>query len=400
MTARLLAVVLLLFPLGLHAQTPSEAPRPELLGEPFAKAFPALYPRNIWTMRLYQGRLYLGGGNSSNQPPAPNAGPVPLVAYDIKGKSFTTEAVLREEQIDRITPVGGRLCIIGHDPTQNWEFGNLHCRGADGEWIKHRTLPGVLHGYDLAEYGGALVAAVSNREGAALAVSRDQGQSWEIQALGPGRTYALLKVAGRLYAAKTFPKEKRLARDPTNRYPVAEMGPDFMAVPRYDLYAPQLFPQTDLSEDASRKIIRSLEAGDAAFYIGALIHNDHQARPIGLYRAASLRQGDIRVARIALPQGAAPWDIVMYRGTLYILTNTPLGDGYEVAVHAMPPGAEQPPRRLAAFRSATFARSFEVDADALYFGLGCETDRFTEDAPLPPQCGQLLRLAHDVAAPR
>lgn len=44
-----------------------------VLGSPFKKA---AYARNVWDMQLFGGKIYLGHGNSSNNAPSPNAGPV------------------------------------------------------------------------------------------------------------------------------------------------------------------------------------------------------------------------------------------------------------------------------------------------------------------------------------
>lgn len=374
--------------------------QPQVIGEPFASVYPKKpYARNIWVMRLFQGRLYLGSGNSSNEPPAANAGPVPVMVYDPVKKRFEQEGLLKEEQIDRIVTIGKTLCIPGHDPTENWTLGNVHCRQEDGTWIKYRTLPKVIHAYDLTEYHGAMVAGVATEDGAALGVSRDHGQHWAVGPVGYGRTYSLMTVAGQLYAIKVFLPLYKFIKDPDRNYAVAEIGDNWAPIRRRDLDQLEMFPNTEFKDEKWRKIIRVVESGEGAFYIGANEHNDHQSLPFGLYHATSLQRGTTHVTRIPLPPRALPWDIVEYRGILYILTNEPVDGGYSIAVHAAKPDSTQPPARLAVFQSQTFARSFAVDDGGFYFGLGCEAYRAVENAPLSPLCGQLLRLPRVIDPP-
>ncbi|UCG58940.1 MAG: hypothetical protein JSU70_05395, partial [Phycisphaerales bacterium] len=92
------------------------------------------YARNIWDMHVYDGRIYLGAGNSSDGGPVPNAGPVPIICYDPKREGFVREGTVRDEQIDAYCTHGGRLYIPGHDPMQSWDWGNLYCRQDDGRW--------------------------------------------------------------------------------------------------------------------------------------------------------------------------------------------------------------------------------------------------------------------------
>ncbi|QUL57177.1 hypothetical protein KDC22_12320 [Paenibacillus tritici] len=56
-----------------------------VLGSPFKKA---PYARNVWDMQLFDGKIYLGHGNSSNNAPSSNAGPVPIYYWDLAQTSF------------------------------------------------------------------------------------------------------------------------------------------------------------------------------------------------------------------------------------------------------------------------------------------------------------------------
>jgi hypothetical protein len=416
-------------------QAPLPAPLPaqaRLLSKPFTDAFPAKpYARNIWVMRLFNGRLYLGAGNSSNDPPSPNAGPVPLRYHRLTANTETTrpvdDATLEEEQIDRIVEIGNTLCIPGHDPREDWSFGNVHCL-QQGIWIKHRTLPRVLHAYDLTEYKGAMVAAVSTKEGGGVAVSLDHGHSWSIKPVGYGRTYSLLKVDGRLYAVKSFQPARSLAKDPDNNYAVAEVHADWPALPPLDLdqapaelakapyrnYAAaevdplwsvtplrdlgrkDFFPDTPPDVNQSRKIIHTAELRKESYYIGADKHNDHQSLPFGLYRAA-INQGNLVISRVPLPSNDVPWDIIHHGEVLYVLANTRVGAGYRIRIYGLTLNTGKW-QTYAEIQGDTFARSLEADvkddrvapAIDFYLSLGCEVDRPTETPTLPPSCGDVL----------
>ena len=75
------------------------------LGNPAASRYPACWqslPRTPWDLALLDEKLYVGFGNSSNQGPSANAGPLPLLAHNFHKRSWQQEASLSEEQIRRI----------------------------------------------------------------------------------------------------------------------------------------------------------------------------------------------------------------------------------------------------------------------------------------------------------
>ncbi|MEB3307026.1 MAG: hypothetical protein VKK98_02625, partial [Cyanobacteriota bacterium] len=168
------------------------------LGNPAASRYTACWqslPRTPWALGVFEGKLYLGLGNSSNQGPSANAGPVPLLAYHLKRRRWQQEATLPEEQISRFLVHGEQLWIAGEDPRGSWRWGNLYRRtGGKGLWWQQRRLPQFIHAHDLAVHQERLVVAGnvpdavntgphSQRHGSALAVSADGGQSWGVERL-------------------------------------------------------------------------------------------------------------------------------------------------------------------------------------------------------------------------
>ena len=82
---------------GLSQALNDVTPSIERIGNPFSARFPTpdlYYARNVWDMEVYDDRLYLGHGNSNNDGPAPNAGPVEIWSYN--GQTFTTEYTVND----------------------------------------------------------------------------------------------------------------------------------------------------------------------------------------------------------------------------------------------------------------------------------------------------------------
>lgn len=190
------------------------------LGNPAASRYPSCWqslPRTPWDLALFNGRLYVGLGNSSNQGPSANAGPVPLFAYDLKQRRWKEEATLPEEQISRILINGDQLWIAGEDPRGSWRWGNLYRRtGGNPLWWQQRRLPRFIHAHDLAVHQGRMVAAGNvpdavahgaqkDRHGSALALSADAGLTWSVQRLAGWRATALLPFSEALFAVEALP---------------------------------------------------------------------------------------------------------------------------------------------------------------------------------------------------
>ena len=208
---------------------------------------------------MFDGRLYVGLGNSSNQGPSANAGPVPLFAYDLKQRRWHQEATLPEEQISRFLVDGKQLWIAGEDPRDSWRWGNLYRRtGGNRLWWQQRRLPRFIHAHDLAVHQGHLVVAGNvpdavahgtqgDRHGSALAVSSDVGQSWRVQRLAGWRATALLPFSEALFAVEALPgpQLKRWLQQRqrwTQWTPVHQWRNQMGWQPRAEITVEQLFP--------------------------------------------------------------------------------------------------------------------------------------------------------------
>jgi len=375
--------------------------RVERLGNPYQERYPdgeTTYARNIWDMQAFQGALYLGAGNSSNIGPAPNAGPVPIVRFDPGTRTFVREGKVDDEQIDIFQIHDGQLFIPGHDPRESWEWGNFYSREKNAAWIKHRNIPGGLHTYSLAWHQGKLFGALGIRQGAAVAVSEDQGKSWTLAPLGRWRVYGFLHVAGKLYVSKHFPAAAQWKKLPEAQraphYPVYEYTPPNAFTARPDLTHETLFPGASLQAKLATKIVRPLAADGKSIYIGAYAHNDHQYLPFGIFVATSLEAGHPQVEKIPLEETEQPWDLLLHDGYLYVLTSTKQDGAVRIKVWRAPLNDLAQLSEVLEFIAPTFARSFEILGNDFYFGLGCEIENPKQwrQEELNPETGQILRV--------
>jgi hypothetical protein len=369
--------------------------KPDLVGTPFLQRWPdGPYARNIWTMQVFDGRLFLGAGNSSNFGPSSNAGPVPILSYD--GKKFVEEYTVNDEQVARFYQTDDTLYVPGHDPRDDWSFGNLY-RLAGGAWTKLRNIPRGIHVYDIRRFAGRLIA-VGGAYGQPLSawISEDDAASWKPAALIPnpalaeptvpagratkvlgqdtkvvGRFWTLFEIGDKLYASTSAPMGT-VEGDPRPR-----MATLFRFDPAQDGFQPlgfghlsSLFPDTPSVGGQAGLVERWVKLGRETAYIGGWQHNDHQWLPIGLYTASSADNA----RRLPLPESEQPWDLLAEKGRLYCLSSREEGPGqYRVSVTRFDRDLKTGTVVLS-FPAPTFARSFALFQGRLYFGLGTETD--------------------------
>ncbi|HHC11554.1 MAG TPA: hypothetical protein ENK79_02835 [Campylobacterales bacterium] len=374
----------------------------EILGNPYSiiyKSGEFIYARNIWDMQVFNGKLYIGSGNSNNFGPAPNAGRVPIISYNPISDKFTTEYTVAEEQVDCFRILDDKLYIPGHDATQKWDFGNFYTRTKEGKWNKYRTIPNALHVYDITKYNNKLFVALGLNTVSAVGLSGDNGHNWNIQQMGLSysRVYSFLKVSNNLYACKSFsPKWHRnkywSKKRKKNYYSVGEYDGIFFKE-RYDLDSNRLFPNTYLDFKKTKKIIRSESLKNKAIYLGAYIHNNsHQGIPFGAYIATSLEKNKVNIQKVNLPKGYKPWDIIVRYKDVYILCYSLISFRISV-MHAHIDNLIDW-NELFYFKSISFARSFELLDGDFYFGIGSEIDNYKnwKQDELAPDTGNILRV--------
>jgi len=335
----------------------------EKLGNPYQSKYKKgemIYARNIWDMQLFQNRIYLGAGNSSNRGPAQNAGRVPLYYLDIPSNKFVKEYKVAEEQIDLFKIYDKALYIPGHDATQKWTYGNIYKKNS-GKWKKYRTLPKALHVYDLVIYKDKIFTAIGLKGKAAVFVSDDNAKTWKEYFLGKGRVYSFFQIGNTLFATKTFNKKQ------DNKKSVFQWVEGKGFIEGADLSLKKIFPDTKLKK-CSIKLIKSLSVENIVYYLGSYKHNDHQSKPFGVYQA-SIENRKFTAKKIILPVNFLPRDIIQYKNKVYILANKLYKDWYTIKVFSV---EKTLPLEVLSYHYPTLARSFEKYNNCFYFGMGSD----------------------------
>ena len=397
------------------------------LGTPAEKRYSNPYARNVWTLKAFDGKIFVGCGNSSNGGPASNAGPVPVFSFDPRSKKFTEEGSVPDEQIDVYRVIDNVLYIPGHDPKGDWKFCNFYRRKAgSGKWeIKQVSLDtGWPHNYDMTKFDDKLYAA-----GYGLYVSADQGAHFTaVKDVFGGRFYTFLDFPEKVYAVADirFNGGKTQVRDksgkviktfdsPMTGYAgvgVCEKGKGFVSARKITpkgITPEELMPgvQFDKNPDTpydrriKYKICRPLPYKGNVLYIGGIQHNDHQLTPLGAFHAVDGKD-NLQVTAIGLPEKAEPWHFAVAGGKALLLFSVKKTDGKGYVNHVWQSEDGLAFSPLFYFQAKTFARAIEYLDGYLYFGLGTEVAEHGyfvgnslklkfDPAELHPDSGKILR---------
>jgi hypothetical protein len=308
--------------------------RATALGNPATIRYPQCWqslPRTPWDLAVFDGRLYVGLGNASNDGPSANAGPVPLFSLHLGQANaahgrWRQEATLPEEEISRFIARGDALWIPGADARSSWRWGNLYQRSVGVPlWWQERRLPGFIHAYDLSWHQGRIVVAgnvadavshgpEAQRHGSALAVSGDGGRSWQVQRLAGWRATALLPVAGGLFAVEALPGPGlRRWLEQGGRWvrfaAVQELDGEGRWLARADLPPERILPGVKGAGQRFGWIDGVTPSGTAAAWIVSLgPWAKEQPRRVA-FVAQNLRAGAVRVLSIQLSPGTQAMDL-------------------------------------------------------------------------------------------
>ncbi len=376
----LVILVWFLIPTSAFAQTNDVTSSLENLGNPFrarwADGTPCVYARNVWDLQSFGSKLYIGSGNSGNDP-CGNAGPINFIAYDPATNTYTTEYTGNTEQIDRFIILNGQLVTPSHDPRGLDELAIF--RKGTTSWTKQTgiTPAAVVHTYDLMNFGGSLFASVGGVY-SSVYISSDGGANWQAgNSSVLDRGYAMFTLNGKLYLIEDF----GISSTTPALYEYVS-GASFTALPAIQFA--QMYPGISTSGMLSGKIQRPTNYLSMIVYIGAATTNDHQGDPFGLFKASTFSSTGTDASKITLPGNAKPWDVLVGSdGKLYVLGSIPNGARYWVTVMSttdLNTWTEE-----FRFDSVTYARSLEQLNGDFYFGLGTNT------TPLSTVTGDILR---------
>ncbi len=362
------------------------------VSNPFLEEFSdEVFARNVWDMQVYNDELYFGIGNSANDGPAENAGPIPIVKYD--KENFIYEFYVDDEQVDIFKVYNNTLYVPGHDATQSWDYGNFYTKNSQSTWQKYRTIPDALHVLDIIEFNNKLYAAVGAYEGALISTSSDNGASWTNQEFGGSRVYSFLPVADKLYAIKKF----LTYEEDYESVALLNVSTDSFDI-QTNITLNTIFPNTSLdNEITSLKIFRATPIEEKTLFIGAYKYNSYHPIPFGLY-IASYNNSSLESQKITLENGYIPRDILVDDEFIYLLVSVDLNDTTTIKV------LKSDKNNIAfedmlSFSYATFARSFEKLDDYFYFGMGSDLANPTdpddsENDNLATQTGDILKMRY------
>jgi len=386
--------ILLLFLLSLSVLALDVTKQIEVLGNPYKQFYntkEGIYSRNIWDMQLFDSKIYLGAGNSSNRGPSSNSGRTPVIFLKPKNNKFYKEYQVAEEQIDLYKVYKSNLYVPGHDATQKWTYGNFYVKSNKKKWNKYRTIPNALHVYDLVSLNDKLYVGLGFKNNAGVGISSDNGKTWKIQKLSKGRVYSFIHIGENLFAINKFKKTSKPYLSVSNLN--LKHSNDFF--PRFDIKENKMFPNTKL-KDKSKKITRVTNIKDSVVYLGTYNHNDHQSKPFGVYHASVINKNLI-VNKIKLKHNYIPRDILVRDDDIYILVGVKKSDMTIVKVLKYNINNINKAKEILEFRSSTFARSFEEYKGDFYFGLGCDVKHSKKwnQKELKVDTGNILKIKNE-----
>jgi hypothetical protein len=355
-----------------------------------------VYSRNVWDMKLFENKLYFGAGNASNTKPSANAGPVPIISYDIELNKFNTEGIVDDELIELFRVINSKLFIPGSDGTQSHEFGNFYIK-EDNKWTKFRNIPNALHVFDMIFFDNKLIAAISTKDGAAVAISTDFGFSWSVQQLGKyQRVYSLIIVNSKLFALKQLWNEEKIqkmnSKIDQSYYFISEYVKGNF-IPRFDLSKRDLFPYEKLKDDLTLRISKSIQYHDKTVYLASYYYDN----PFAFFITSNLDKNNVHTKYISHPSIYKPVDLIVKNDDIYFLLSKKNYKEYENLIFKVSNGNIENTESLFKFRTKTLIRSFEFEKDIFYFGLGSsvKSKKNWKQKELHPDTGKIIKINID-----
>ncbi len=352
-----------------------ESPVVREIGAPLGNAYGGYHgfrsAYNVWDLELYDGRLFIGSGDYSD-----NTGPCPIYSYNTQADAYVSEedrwaleGYVNDECISRFYLIDGKLTACGTDPLgKQWDIGQYYVRAEDGTWQTVQTLPYGIHNFALCEYDGALFASIGmvpGDETSPVLISRDDGKTFdtvEFYLQGADRPIDFSVYNSdrdRVRSYDLFVHEGVL-------YATLAMSTDYLVVDGVRLYRYEngaFHEHTNLSQTP----LFGFTSLPFTHLIGAV---QSFGSRVFLTRGRLCETTDFSTfSQIKLEDYAAVWDLYVCGDTLYALATRPsAADGFDTAVFA---AKEEAPTSFEQVFSISYAypcRSLATDGKTFYLG--------------------------------
>jgi len=372
-----------------------------LIGNKMAEDGQRGHARNVWDLQLYQGKVYVGGGSTTQ-----NTGPINVWAYDPATGQFDREFVVQEEAIEVYRVLDGDLYIPAADPVKG--DSNKFYRRRNGTWTNFSGGPDLAHVRDIALYQGQLIGVGNARQietHTSAFVSHDRGRSFS-PATDPKRLniadnwfYSLFDYQGTLFATSLrFHVMGDLAslltfNDQSNHFSLdaGYTTADFLPVTGDQAYAAVTMRLWTHVEYKGLLVyaIRTYSTARPRYH-------EMYNRSYGMFIKEGTKSSPQPV--VFPDDRVVGEDVIVRNDSLFVLANRFAEKGhYVVYVYRLTdPQRHRDPNwdQIVKFNCRNKARSFELMNDTFYFGLGCEFDEPVAHA------GEIVTVTRSSAADR
>ena len=307
-----------------------------------------------WDIEFFDNCLYVGSGDYDK-----NKGPVNIYCYSFSDKSWHSDGLLQDEQIERFYIFDGKLYAAGYDPKESWAMGNFYLK-ENSDWSTKRVLTGGIHNFDLVKFNGSLFAGLGViGENFPIAVTTDGESFTQVPLIKNGqqikceknnvqnRVYDFFTLKDTLYAYHRFYDGETSTYD-LYRYD----GENFV-------YYSDLIYKLEGERNTYSHINQKVEFNNKQFIATG-----------NFYVTEDMKTAE----KIKLKPNTQVIDLRVIDNTLYVLCNEKIenngAESFKVSVWFSKTGNIGSFRQMLFFDYPVRALSFTYGNNAFYFGMG------------------------------
>ncbi len=316
-----------------------------------------LVSRCPWDITIFDGKLYVGGGDYGN-----NTGPVTVWRYCLTNNVWESTGTVNDEAVARFYEFDGKLIISGTDPKDEHDLGNYYVLNGS-EWHTVRNVPHGVHMFDIVKFGGETFYAIGNEKNTQSPVQKTaDGENFVNvpfyahgkELLGNekyhhSRCYALFNVNNRLYAFCKW-------------YTVGSYG--FFEYDGTVFNLVNEIPKLNIPASGVNRqsLVGERLTVDKKCYIS--------------FGTLYSTENFVTLTQIETPNGAYVQDMILSDGKMYVLTSQKSIDGYKNAVweYSEADGFKE----VFSFDYGLNAMSFTLYDGTFYIGIGNYSDKTAE----------------------